>query len=73
MPLHGTSVIDRVKTAGDTMTGDLLLSNNASGPDIVRRLGCLDLGEGKAFSILVGNIENQLQLANIAPGQTKLL
>ena len=23
----GTSVIDRVETAGDTMTGDLLLSN----------------------------------------------
>ena len=67
----GTSVIDCVKTAGNTMTGDLLLSNDASGPDTVRRLGCLDLGEGKAFSITVGNIENQLQLANIAQGQTQ--
>ena len=67
----GTSVIDRVKKGGDTMTGDLLLLNDASGPDTVRHLGCLDLGEGKAFSIMVGNIENQLQLANIAPGQTQ--
>ena len=65
----GTSVIDRVETAGDTMTGDLLLSNTTSGPDIVRRLGCLDLGDGKVFSIPVGNVDNQLQFVN---GQTPL-
>ena len=65
----GTSVIDRVKTAGDTMTGDLFLSNNSSGPDIVRHLGCIDIGEGKIFSITMGSIENQFKFENFNSNQ----
>ena len=60
----GTSVIDRVEKAGDTMTGDLFLSNNTSGPDIVRHLGCLDISEGKIFSITMSSIDNQFKFEN---------
>jgi len=42
------------------MTGDLKLS---AGADTVRLLGCTDLAAGQGFSLVLGNIQNQLQFA----------
>ena len=58
----------RVLKAGDTMSGDLRMS---IGSDTVRLLGCVDLSEGKGFSLPLGNFQNQLQFAVIPPPQTQ--
>lgn len=58
----------RVLKSGDTMSGDLRLNVDA---DTVRLLGCTDLSAGKGFSLALGNIQNQLQFAVIAPPQTQ--
>jgi len=42
--------------------GDLLLP---VGSDAVRELGCVDLTEGKGFSLLLGNHENRLCFAAV--------
>lgn len=68
-----TSYVDlhdnlHVLKAGDTVSGDLRL---CVGSDTVRLLGCVDLSEGKGFSLPLGNFQNQLQFAVIAPPQTQ--
>ena len=48
----------KLNKSGDVMTGDLKMS---TGKDKARFMGCLDLTDGKGFSIGLGNISNQLQ------------
>lgn len=59
---------DKVSKSGDTMTGDLLLS---IGTDTIRQLGCTDITTGKGFSLVLGNVRNQLQFAVIPAEQTQ--
>lgn len=53
-----TKAGERVAKAGDTMTGNLSLS---VGTDTLRTLGCSDLSGSKGFSVLLGNVQNQIQ------------
>ena len=59
----------RVLQAGDMMTGDLRLN---VGGDAGRLLGCTDLTFGKGFSLALGNLQNQLQFAVVAPPQAQI-
>ncbi|KAK3768670.1 hypothetical protein RRG08_065964 [Elysia crispata] len=58
----------RVLKAGDTMSGDLRMS---IGSDTVRSLGCDGLTVGRGFSLPLGNLQNQLQFAVVAPPQNQ--
>jgi len=62
------SVADKVSKSGDTMTGNLEMN---VGSDTARLLGCLDLTEGKSFSVALGNSENQLQFDVKAPSEAQ--
>ena len=48
----------KVSKTGDTMTGDLFLSN---GRDLTRAMGCKDLDGNKDFNIYLGNTTNKIE------------
>ena len=61
-------VLGSIDMAGNDMknVGDLLLP---VGFDTVRELGCVDLTEGKGFSLLLGNRANRLCFAAVDPSK----
>jgi len=65
------TVLGSIDMAGNDLknVGDLLL---AVGSDTVRELGCLDLTEGKGFSLLLGNRENRLCFAAVRASKPQL-
>jgi len=62
------TVLGSIDMAGNDMknVGDLLLP---VGFDTVRELGCVDLTEGKGFSLLLGNRANRLCFAAVDPSK----
>jgi len=49
---------DKVSKSGSVMTGDLLLN---VGTDTLRTLGCNDLNESEQFTLLLGDLNNQIR------------
>jgi len=65
------TVLGSIDMAGNALknVGDLLLP---VGSDTVRELGCVDLTEGKGFSLSLGNRENRLRFAVVEPSKPQL-
>jgi len=59
----------KVSKSGDTMSGDLILSSPTDSSTF-RRIGCLDVPEGKSFIVLLGNDFNKIyydKVLNVNP------
>ena len=62
------SGLNKVSKTGDSMTGDLYLKIST---DRARFLGCQDLTPSTGFSLVLGNIQNQLQFQKAPLGRTR--
>ena len=62
------TVLGTIDMAGNGLknVGDLLLP---VGSDTVRELGCIDLAEGKGFSLPLGNRQNMLSFNIVEPSK----
>ena len=59
---------DNLQLSGGTMRGNLFVN---AGSDIARLLGCIDLTSGQGFTLALGNLQNKLHFAVIAPPKTQ--